>query len=92
MKRVKCPKCDNFITFDETRYEEGRALFFQCSDCGKEFGIRIGTSKLHNRRKEELSEVTDDPNNCGSLLVMKMFSTTNKSFRCVWDVTLSAVI
>jgi len=71
MKRVKCPKCDNFITFDETRYEEGRALFFQCSDCGKEFGIRIGTSKLHNRRKEELSEVTDDPNNCGSLLVIE---------------------
>ena len=70
MKRVRCPKCDNFITFDETRYEEGRALFFQCSDCGKEFGIRIGTSKLHNRRKEELSEVTDDPNSCGSLLVI----------------------
>ena len=20
MKRVRCPKCDNFITFDETKY------------------------------------------------------------------------
>ena len=22
MKRVRCPKCDNFITFDETKYRE----------------------------------------------------------------------
>ena len=21
MKRVRCPKCDNFITFDETKYQ-----------------------------------------------------------------------
>ena len=46
MKRVRCPKCDNFITFDETKYEAGQSLVFQCPECGKEFGIRIGVSKL----------------------------------------------
>lgn len=26
MKRVRCPKCDNYIQFDETKYEEGQSL------------------------------------------------------------------
>mgnify|MGYP002680908662 CR=1 FL=1 len=30
MKRVRCPKCDNFITFDEKKYTEGQSLVFQC--------------------------------------------------------------
>ena len=42
MKRVRCPKCDNFITFDETKYKSGQRLVFQCPQCSKEFGIRIG--------------------------------------------------
>ena len=25
MKRVLCPKCDNYITFDETKYTEGQS-------------------------------------------------------------------
>ena len=53
MKRVRCPKCDNYITFDETRYSAGQSLVFLCPDCGKEFGIRIGVSKLRKRQKEE---------------------------------------
>ena len=46
MKRVRCPKCDNYIAFDETRYEPGQSLVFQCHNCGKQFGIKIGVSKL----------------------------------------------
>ena len=46
MKRVRCPKCDNFITFDETKYKSGQSLVFECPQCGKQFGIRIGVSKL----------------------------------------------
>jgi len=45
MKRVRCPKCDNYITFDETKYSAGQSLVFKCNECGKEFGIRIGASK-----------------------------------------------
>lgn len=40
MKRVKCPKCNNYITFDETQFQPRQALVFQCDQCGKQFGIR----------------------------------------------------
>ena len=53
MKRIRCPKCDNYITFDETRYNEGQTLVFECTECHRQFGIRIGTSKLLASRKDE---------------------------------------
>ena len=53
MKRVRCPKCDNFITFDETRYKAGQRLVFECPNCNKQFGIRMGISKLRRIQKEE---------------------------------------
>lgn len=56
MKRVRCPKCDNYIIFDERKYGEGQSLVFKCNSCGKEFGVRIGTSRLHDTRKEERPE------------------------------------
>ena len=45
MKRVRCPKCDNYFPFDDTRYVAGQSLVFQCPHCGKQFGIRIGAPK-----------------------------------------------
>ena len=57
MKRVRCPKCDNYITFDETKYPTGQSLVFKCNECGKEFGIRIGVSKLRSTQKEESKEL-----------------------------------
>jgi DNA polymerase-1 len=59
MKRVRCPKCDSYITFDETKYTSGQSLVFKCNECGKEFGIRIGVSKLRSTQKEESKELTD---------------------------------
>ena len=53
MKRVRGPKCENYITFDETKYTDGQSLVFQCPECNKQFGIRIGVSKLKNTQKEE---------------------------------------
>ena len=47
MKRVRCPKCDNYIQFDETKYEEGQSLVFVCDNCKKQFSIRIGKTKLN---------------------------------------------
>ena len=29
MKRVFCPKCDNQLAFDETKYPEGKVLAFR---------------------------------------------------------------
>ena len=43
MKRVRCPKCNTYITFDETRYQAGQTLVFQCTGCSKQFGIRLGS-------------------------------------------------
>ena len=77
MKRVRCPKCDQFITFDETRYTAGQSLVFKCPDCGKEFGIRIGVSKLRERQKDEnpderlQAEMNANEENCGSIVVIE---------------------
>ena len=60
VKRVRCPKCDNYITFDETRYVEGQTLVFECPECHRQFGIRIGTSTLLKTRKQEKLEQQQD--------------------------------
>ena len=71
MKRVRCPKCEQYITFDETQYEAGQSLVFQCPDCGKEFGIRIGVSKLKNRQKDENPDERANEEGCGSIVVIE---------------------
>ena len=78
MKRVRCPKCDNYITFDETKYTAGQSLVFKCDQCGKEFGIRIGVSKLRTTQKQENAELNDDSGErsteeapCGSIVVIE---------------------
>lgn len=71
MKRVRCPKCDQYITFDETQYTEGQSLVFKCPECGKEFGIRIGVSKLRNRQKDENPEETVEEQEYGSIIVIE---------------------
>ena len=58
MKRVRCPKCDHFIQFDETKYSDGQSLVFICDNCQKQFGIRIGVSKLRALQKEEAKGAT----------------------------------
>jgi len=71
MKRVRCPKCDNYITFDETKYEAGQSLVFKCDQCGREFGIRIGVSKLRNTQKEENPDEQENAQGCGSIVVIE---------------------
>lgn len=71
MKRVRCPKCDNFIIFDETKYEAGQSLVFQCDQCGKEFGIRMGVSKLRKLQKDENPTAEENNEGCGSIIVIE---------------------
>lgn len=71
MKRVRCPKCDNFITFDETKYKDGQSLIFVCPNCNKQFGIRIGTSKLRNTRKNEDVDKEAIENKYGDIVVIE---------------------
>ena len=71
MKRVRCLKCDNFITFDEKQYKTGQSLVFECPECGKQFGIRIGVSKLRNTQKEENPEENIEDMKYGSIVVIE---------------------
>lgn len=75
MKRVRCPKCDNYIIFDETQYTTaGQSLVFQCPECGKQFGIRIGVTKLRPTQKEENrmdGPLEPEANDCGSIIVIE---------------------
>ncbi len=71
MKRVRCPKCDQYIIFDETQYTEGQSLVFQCAACGKQFGIRIGVSKLKATQKEDNPDEQANEGGCGSIVVIE---------------------
>lgn len=71
MKRVRCPKCDNYITFDETKYSDGQSLVFECDVCRKQFGIRIGTSKLKATQKEEVLDESENSDAYGSIVVVE---------------------
>ena len=53
MKRIRCPKCENYLTFDETKYKEGQSLVFICEHCKKQFAIRLGKTKIQAIHKEE---------------------------------------
>ena len=44
MKKVRCPKCNSYTLFDETRYQPGQRLVFVCSECKKQFAIQIPAS------------------------------------------------
>ena len=43
MKKVRCPKCNSYTIFDETRYQPGQRLVFVCEECKKQFAIQIPT-------------------------------------------------
>ncbi len=70
MKRVRCPKCDSYITFDETQYADGQRLVFECPDCRKQFSIRIGVGRLLATRKEA-AQSNDAPGECGAIVVIE---------------------
>ena len=71
MKRVRCPKCNKHITFDETRYTDGQTLVFECPDCRRQFGIRIGVSKLRERQKDENPDEQANEEGCGSVVIIE---------------------
>lgn len=71
MKRVRCPKCENYLTFDETKYKEGQSLVFVCEHCKKQFSIRLGKSKVEALRKESCHTEKDYAHECGNLTVIE---------------------
>ncbi len=53
MKRIRCPKCDEPILFDDSRYEPGRILVFECPECHKQFRLRIPGAKPPVEEEQE---------------------------------------
>lgn len=72
MKRVRCPKCDHYIQFDETKYETGQSLVFICDNCNKQFSIRIGKSRLNAAsRREEKVDKREGTKDWGNIVVIE---------------------
>lgn len=71
MKRVRCPKCDQYITFDETKYEAGQKLIFECPHCRKQFAIKIGLSKLLNKQDTDHAPIQAGKTQYGFLTVIE---------------------
>ena len=53
MKKVRCPKCEGYTIFDETRYQPGQRLVFECSQCHRQFGIRLPGGNVPAPEEEE---------------------------------------
>lgn len=53
MKRVRCPKCENFLTFDETKYTEGQSLVFICDHCKSSSASDWAKAKYRRREKKK---------------------------------------
>lgn len=80
MKRVRCPKCDHYNTFDETLYKEGQSLVFECENCRKQFKIRIGISKLAATQKDADRSKEVNDLGLGSILVVENVFGYRQSF------------
>ena len=56
MKKVRCPKCNSYTLFDETRYQPGQRLVFVCSECKKQFAVQtLSNSSMKEENKEDSS-------------------------------------
>ena len=71
MKRVRCPKCDHYIQFDETQYTAGQSLMFECDNRQKRFSIRIGSAALCRTIKDTRREDTNPDNGYGYITVIE---------------------
>ena len=71
MKRIRCPKCENYLLFDETKYSEGQSLVFVCEHCGKQFSIRLGKTKMLAPQKEERPDEEEFKEAFGNITVIE---------------------
>ena len=62
MKKIRCPKCDEFIVFDEKNIDMENVVVFHCQHCGKSFKV-----KFKKKNKEDMPEEPD----FGSLVVVE---------------------
>jgi FHA domain. len=66
MKKVLCPRCDNYLTFDEKKFQGVGVMYFDCQYCGRRFGVRIGSKEA-----DAMKLKTSDAEICGSIKVIE---------------------
>lgn len=71
MKKVRCPKCNSYTLFDETRYQPGQRLVFVCSECKKQFAIQIPTPAPSKDSIQDQSHPTEDDGVKASIIVVE---------------------
>lgn len=71
MKRIRCPKCESYLTFDETKYSEGQSLVFECEHCKKQFSIRLGKTKMQVPQKEEKPDEEEFKEAFGNITIIE---------------------
>lgn len=76
MKKIRCPRCDNYILFDETKYVNEQIIYLQCASCGRKYGIRI---KAENGPDEPGSEGQTD-RGLGEITVLENESCYKQTF------------
>lgn len=58
MKRIRCPKRENYLTLDETKYTESQSLVFVYENCRKQFDICLSKTRMKISQKEKrLNEI-----------------------------------
>lgn len=45
MRKLRCPKCEEFVQFEESRIEPGASLILHCENCGKNFSVKFKSKK-----------------------------------------------
>lgn len=80
MKRVRCPRCDKYIIFDETKYQPGQSLMFECDNCNKQFSIRIGVNRLTATQKDANRAHAVENEGFGSIEVVENVFGFRQSF------------
>ena len=71
MKKVRCPKCNSYTLFDETRYQPGQRLVFVCSECKKQFAIQIPASAPAKESIQDKSLPSEGEGVKGSIIVVE---------------------
>ena len=66
MKKVLCPRCDNYLTFDETKYQGVGVIYFHCQYCGRKFGVKIGSKEADAAKMR-----TSDSEVCGWITIIE---------------------
>lgn len=80
MRRVRCPKCDRYTFFDETRYTNGQSLLFECENCKKRFSVKIGVTHLARTQREESIDPKINNEGVGSITVIENVFGFRQSF------------